>query len=152
MEFKDTKFMTAAEKAKVLRHWEQFLKSGCKKEHFTESLYHHLIQHCSFIAHYNREGFYATYFEEPEDTVHFLSQFDDSKGPPRSIEYGMTYWITGGNDVCSEYYDINTAMCQVAALYIPALVAFARVAQEQKDVARAQALLAKHGLKAELKK
>lgn len=145
--FKDTKFMSAVEKAKVIRAWEAFLKSGCHKQYFTEALYHHLIQNCSFIAHYDRAGFFNTYFEEPEDTAHFLSQFDDSKGPPESIEYGMTYWIAGGNDVSSEYYDINTAMCKVAAPYIPQLVACAKAAQQDRDVARAKALLAKHGLK-----
>ena len=140
-EFKDVKFMTAREKARVLRNWETFLKHGCKKEHFTKALYSHLIMHCSFIAHYDINGFYSTYFEEGEDTVHFLSQFDNSKGIPRSVEIGMTYWITDG-----DYYDINIAMCQVAAQYIPALVDTAKRKQKEVDILRAEALLAKHGI------
>ena len=55
--------------------------------HFTKRLYEHLHLHCSFIAHYNRLGFYAEYFERGEDTARFLSQFD-SRGDCRSVEYG----------------------------------------------------------------
>lgn len=68
-EFKDTKFMTAKEKQTVIRAWERFLKNGCKPNDFTKALYHHLINHCSFIAHYDLGGFYSTYFSEPEDTT-----------------------------------------------------------------------------------
>jgi len=144
--FKDTKYLSAVEKQKVLRQWEAFLKSGCHKDYFTQALYHHLTQHCSFIAHYDRAGFFATYFVEPEDTAHFLSQFDDRKESlrgrpsPISIEYG-TSWTNG-----PDYEDINTAMCIVAQPYIPQLIAFGNAAQKDMDVARAKALLAKHGL------
>ncbi len=140
-EFKDVRFLSAREKAQVVKQWETFLKYGCKKEHFTKLLYNHLIMHCSFIAHYDLHGFYATYFEEGEDTVRFLSQFDNSQGIPRSVEYGMTGWIT--ND---EYYDINIAMCQIAARYIPTLVEAASHRQKEVDILRAEALLAKHGI------
>lgn len=145
---KDTKFMTAVEKERVLKQWETFLKYGCKPEHFTKPLYHHLIQHCSFIAHYDRAGFYSTYFENGGDTAHFLTQFDRTKGCI-SIEYGMTYWIARGNDVCAEYYDINNAMVDVAAKYIPALTSQANSKQRQDDIDHAGALLAKHGIKLE---
>ena len=149
---KDTQFMSAQEKEKVLRQWELFLKSGLSKDKFTKSLYHHLIQHCSFIAHYDLHGFYATYFEEGEDTARFLSQFDTRKGIPRTIEYGDASWLCGGNDVCQQYYDINTAMCKVASKYIPDLLERARNGQREVDVSRAKALLAKHGLKASIRR
>ena len=141
-EFKDVRFLSAREKAQVLKQWETFLKHGCMKEHFTKPLYHHLINHCSFIAHYDLHGFYATYFDEGEDTVRFLSQFDNSQGIPRSVEYGMTYWITD-----EDYYDINIAMCLVAARYLPALVENAKRRQKEVDILRAESLLAKHSLK-----
>jgi len=142
---KDTQFMTAEEKRKVLRQWDLFLKCGATKETFTHPLYHHLTQHCSFIAHYDRSGFYSTYFEEPEDTIHFLSQFDNRKGIPRSIEYGMTYWYT---DV--DYNDINTEMCRIASRYIPTLVEKCQTEQKERDVLRAKQLLAKHDLKVKI--
>ena len=145
-EFKDVPFMSAREKAQVMKQWETFLKSGLSKDKFTKALYNHLIMHCSFIAHYDLHGFYATYFDEGEDTVRFLSQFDNRNGIPRSVEYGGTYWICGGNDVCEQYYDINIAMCLVAARYLPALVENAKRRQEEVDILRAEALLAKHGI------
>ena len=137
----DSKFMPAAEKSEVLRHWEMFLKSGLEKDKFTKLLYHHLIQHCSFIAHYDIHGFYDTYLESGDDTRHFLSQFDTRKGMPKSIEYGMTYWMTD-----EDYYDINTEMCRIAWRYIPALELKAKNDQRHADLAQAEQLLRKHGL------
>lgn len=141
---KDTKFMTAREKEKVLRDWERFLKNGCRRADFTKDLYHHLIDHCSFIAHYDINGFYETYFVRGDDTVHFLSQFSRSKGC-RSIEYGNTYWIRGGNDVAEQYCDINNAMVDTATKYIPVLTAGAKARQKDFDLHMARLLLAKHG-------
>ena len=137
----DSKFMSAAEKSKVLKHWEMFLRGGLEKKYFTEALYKHLINHCSFIAHYDIHGFYATYFESGDDTLHFLSQFDTRQGIPRSIEYGMTYWLTD-----EDYYDVNTEMCRIAWRYIPALELKARNDQRHSDLAYAEALLKKHGI------
>lgn len=145
VKMQDTKFMSAQEKEKVLRQWKLFLKSGLSKDKFAKSLYNHLIMHCSFIAHYDIHGFYSTYFEEGEDTVNFLSQFDDRNGIPMSVEYGMIYWYTD-----PDYNDINSAMCWVASKYIPTLIAKARDSQREKDILRAKALLAKHRLRASI--
>lgn len=137
----DTKFLSAQEKDKVLRQWKLFLKSGLSKDKFTKALYNHLINHCSFIAHYDIHGFYSTYFEEGEDKVNFLSQFDNRNGIPMSVEYRMISWYTG-----PDYNDINSAMCRVASKYIPMLLDKARSFQKDTDVLRAKSLLAKHGL------
>jgi len=137
----NSRFMPAAVKRRVLKQWEAFLKSGCAREKFTKPLYEHLIQHCSFIAHFDINGFYATYFENGDDTVHFLSQFDGSKGIPKSIEYGMTYWFTD-----EEYHDINSEMVRIAAKYIPVLVKQAETRQKHHDIHIAKMLLAKHGI------
>ncbi len=137
---KDTEFMTGKEKMRVLHDWESFLKNGCDRVHFTKALYHHLEQHCSFIAHYDINGFYETYFEEPDDTVTFLTQFDRSKGL-RSCEIGLDYWVN-----YPDMNDINNAMCDIAGKYIPALVSDAGSRQRDLDVKRARLLLAKHGI------
>ena len=137
----DSKFMSAAEKTKVLKHWEMFLRGGLEKKYFTEALYKHLINHCSFIAHYDIHGFYATYFESGDDTLHFLSQFDTRPGIPRSIEYGMTYWLAD-----EDYYDVNMEMCRIAWTYIPAIELKARNDQRHSDLAHADLLLKKHRL------
>ena len=137
--FQDTKFMLATEKARVLRAWEAFLRHGCRQKDFTRALYEHLVLHCNFNAHYNRDGFYRTYFVEGEHTAHFLTQFDRSRGCER-VGYGGMSWLPG------EYGDINNAMVEVAAKYIPALTQVALKRQQEADVARARALLAKHGI------
>jgi hypothetical protein len=138
---KDTQFMSAQEKQKVLRQWDLFLKSGLARKKFTKALYDHLIQHCSFIAHYNIDGFYSEYFLKPMSTVHFLSQFDNRNGVPTSIEIGGIYWYMD-----ERYNDINSAMCAVAAKYIPRLLEDTNRVRRERDIQTARELLAEHGL------
>jgi len=141
---KDSEFMTAQEKQAVLRQWEGFLKGGLKREQFTKALYNHLIQHCSFIAHYDIHGFYGTYFTSGEGVARFLRQFDkhnaNNAGIPKSVEYGMTYWATG------DYTDINMAMIEAATPFIPGLLKSAQACQKDSDIAEARRLLSKHGM------
>jgi hypothetical protein len=59
---KDSEFMDAEQKRKVLTQWDRFVKGGFSFHLFTDNLYQHLILHCGFIAHYNRSGFYSTYW------------------------------------------------------------------------------------------
>jgi hypothetical protein len=134
----DAEFMTGEEKELVLKHWERFLRSGLEPKYFTKKLYHHLINHCGFIAYYDINGFYHTYFDEGDDTVGFLKQFDSSRGCPPAESY-LTFWVNypGMND-------INNAMIDVAAKYIPALVQSAEKKQKERDIDLARMLLAKH--------
>ena len=141
---KDSQFMSARDKEKVLNQWETFLKYGCQREHFTKPLYTHLIMHCDFIAHYDIHGFYAEYFERGDDSVRFLSQFDFKKGC-QSIEYGGSRWCQNG----SEYGDINGTMVDIAAKYIPQMVATFSGKQKEADLAKARQLMAKHGINPE---
>jgi hypothetical protein len=144
-ELHDSKFLSAEEKRRTLKHWELFLKSGLQREKFTKPLYNHLIQHCSFIAHYDINGFYSTYFENGDDIITFLSQFDDRKGMPASVEYGMTYWLTS-----EDYYDVNSEMVRIASKYIPVLIQQAKSQQRAADITLARALLSKHRIKADI--
>ena len=141
-EFRDVQFMSAAQKATILRAWVRFLKNGLQFEQFTKALYNHLIQHCSFIAHYERSGYYSHYFEAGDSTARFLSQFD-SRGPCASVEYGGQYWLSG------DYEDINRAMIAEGEAFIPSLLDTAHRRQEAADIATATALLAKHGIPVE---
>ena len=145
---KDSQFMSARDKEKVLNQWETFLKYGCQREHFTKPLYTHLIMHCNFIAHYDIHGFYAEYFNNGDDAMRFLSQFDRAKGC-RSIELGGTGWFRDGNDVSQEYYDINNAMVDIATQFMPELVAKFSGKQKDDDLAVARLLMHKHGIKPE---
>ncbi len=118
--FTDAQYMTAQQKRRVLGDWVRFFKNGATFKRFTKRLYEHLTLHCSYIAHFNRHGFFDTYFGNPEGLQHFLDQFDRSKGCV-STEYGMTYWIRDGNDVSAEYYDLNNALVDAIADMLPAL-------------------------------
>jgi hypothetical protein len=136
--FGDAQFMSAREKTLVLKAWVRFLKNGLRPEDFSDRLYMHLMLHCSFIAHYNRAGFYATYFENGEDTTRFLSQFD-KRGECRSVEYGGSWWLHG------DYEDVNGAMIEEASQFIPALMEQAAGKAKESDLAEARRLATKHG-------
>jgi len=127
-QFKDVRFMTAAQKRRVLLQWVRFMKSGFDARHFMKSLYEHLTLHCSFIAHFNRGGFYEEYFKKPSDTQRFLDQFDRSKGC-RSVEYGDAGWL---ND--EEYRDLNGAMVEAATGALPEL----RQALRERETVKAR--------------
>ncbi len=72
-DFKAVKFMTAKEKYMFVKQFERFVKQGFKWDHFTVRIYEHLHLNCGFIAHYNRHGFYTTYF--PGVTTDFTEHF-----------------------------------------------------------------------------
>lgn len=122
MEFKSVQFMTSNEKMLVYKQWERFImmltagggetvKDNYGNEmpilfkYFTDRIYKHLSLHASFIAHYDRWGFFSTYFANPEDTIRFINQFDKNYDY-QSIEYGME-WVSG------DYEDLNKEMCNV---------------------------------------
>ena len=137
---KDAQFMTAKVKESVLRQWIRFVKNGFKWSDFSEALYKHLSLHCSFIAHYNRAGFFATYFERPETTARFLSQFDKDFGC-RGVETGGYYWIR-----YPEFDDLNSAMCDAIEPYKRAIYLLCESKEKQIDLAAAKALMEKHGV------
>lgn len=123
---KPTKFMSVKQKEAVLKDWKRFIENGFGREYFTEKIYDHLNLHCSFIAHFNHQGFYGTYFEDPDDTMKFLKQFDKDYGY-RSIEYGTTYWF---ND--EDYNDLNSAMVESLEPYKAEI--YANLKQKTKDM------------------
>ena len=141
--FQDTPYMSGVQKTKVLTAWVRFLKGGLQFSQFTKTLYDHLIQHCSFIAHYSRAGFYSHYFEDGDSTALFLSQFD-ARGSCLSVEYGDRYWLTGDHE------DLNRAMIEEAKELIPSLATAAYRKQQATDIAKATALFAKHGLRCDV--
>jgi len=137
---KDAQFMTAKEKELTLKQWRTFIRNGMQFKHFTKRIYQHLILHCEFIAHLDRWGFYQTYFEDPENTMRFLRQFDP-KGDHKSVELRSTQWWTD-----SEYRDLNMAMSQVVGENLEEITERLKKEVRNRDIAKAKALLAKHGI------
>jgi len=138
-EFHASEFMTIREKELVLKSWIRFLKNGLRLQDFTNRLYQHLHLHCGFIAHYNRLGFYETYFTNGEDTIKFLSRFDE-----RLPSGNGRLWTSG------DYEDLAKAMMAVAAPYLPTLLEAAQGQQRSADLAEAERLAAKHGVEVHL--
>ena len=118
--FTDAQYMTAQQKRRVLGDWVRFFQSGMELKRFTKRLYEHLTLHCSYIAHFSCQGFFETYFADPEALQRFLDQFDRSKGCV-STEYGMTYWIRDGNECSAAFYDLNNSMVDAIADMLPVL-------------------------------
>lgn len=143
--FGDARFLSAEEKRLVLKAWERFLRRGLRWTDFSRRLYGHLIQHCSFIAHYDRRGFYAVYFEDPEATVRFVGQFDPD-GPGRSVEYGTTYWWEGHPANANEYADVNLAMREAIRPFLARIRESATARARERDLARADLLRRKWGM------
>lgn len=138
--FRDAEFMTAADKAKVFKAWVAFLKSDLAWAKFAETLYKHLHLHCSFIAHYDRAGFYAVYFTtDAEATLRFLDQFAPD-GVGRSAELGATHWRTH-----EDYRDLADAMREAARPFLAGLRKKTKTDEKTRDLETARALLAKHG-------
>jgi hypothetical protein len=138
---KNAQFMTAKEKEFVLRQWIRFVKNGFQLNDFTDKLYKHLSLHCSFIAHYNLHGFYHTYFERPETTAKFLTQFDKDF-EYRGVETGGYYWIR-----YPEFDDLNSAMCDAIEPYKRAIYLLCESRGKQNDLAAAKSLMEKHGVR-----
>lgn len=137
--FSDTQFMTAAEKRSVARQWERFLKHLALHGYagqdgftlFPKGLYNHLHMHCGYIAHFDRHGFYCTYFTDPADCLVFIAP-----------------WVDGDNlrEMMPEYLDIGERMVSVARCTGEAIMTKAKTAVRSQDIVLAHQLLAKHGV------
>ena len=134
---KDTQYLTAVQKAGILMDWEKFLKNGCKPDDFTNNLYKYLSLHCEFIAHFDRAGFHATYFTNPEMTVKFVNQFNP-KGNGMSVEYRSDSWLKG------EHADINEAMRTIMSKYAMHIVKNALTWDREMDIREIERLMKKH--------
>ena len=64
VQFTATQWETAEQKAKFANQFIRFIKSGYKQSLFPKWFYNRLSNTFGFIAHYNREGFYDTYFTD----------------------------------------------------------------------------------------
>lgn len=103
--FKTAEFMSIREKEAVLKNWVTFLKNlkDMDKEevdshgnnmpvpfkYFTDRVYKHLSLHCGFIAHYNRFGFYQTYFSGDQTDLEGFFEKIESWGDTSDLTDAM---------------------------------------------------------------
>lgn len=151
---KDTKFMKAKEKELTVKQFKRFVKSLIEDRgkvfvdkynneldltftYFTKRVYEHLHLHFGFIAHYDRLGFYGTYFNgDVKDLKTFLSHFIDLE--TKEIK---PYFYT------DEYADINTAFSEVLQEKICDLLPIFNKETTDKDVLMIKTLMFKHNIK-----
>ncbi|MDP2720536.1 MAG: hypothetical protein Q8O75_01155 [bacterium] len=108
MNFTDAQFLTKKEKELTYKQWVSFINWLADSERsketigsdyggeidpkgyrlFTDRVYKHLSLHCGFIAHYNRAGFFGTYFNSGIDTETFFNNLINNGG------YGDTQDLT----------------------------------------------------------
>jgi hypothetical protein len=72
-DFTPTKWNTAEDKAKFANHLMAFIAADFPGHKFTKAFYEKLSNCYSFIAHYNRDGFWSTYFTNNAQKLDFLN-------------------------------------------------------------------------------
>ena len=73
-EFVPTKFSSAADKAEFSNALLNFLDADCRQELFTSKLYRRLSMTFGHIAHYDRSGFYDTWFTRARHRAAFVEK------------------------------------------------------------------------------
>ena len=71
-QFTPTQWNTAQDKAMFAKQFVRFVQSDFAAGHFTEKFYRRLANTFGHIAHYDRGGFWGTFFTTIADKVQFL--------------------------------------------------------------------------------
>lgn len=108
-QFTPTQWDTAEQKAKFANHFVRFVESGFKKSLFFDWFYKRLSMTFGFIAHYNREGFYDTWFLTFNSQLEFLKHirntnnglYGDVAFTYSDVERAITEWF--GARLITEY-------------------------------------------------
>jgi len=95
--FTATKWNTAEDKEKFFKHFQKFVSSGYKWTLFPKWFYTRLSMTFGHIAHYDRAGFYSTFFQDAAGIEQFAR---------------MTMGATCYGDPDCTYSDVETAIQQ----------------------------------------
>lgn len=97
--FTATEYASAAEKAAFATQLARFIDGGFTRTSFTHPLYRRLCTMFGHIAHYDRDGFYATWFATDGDRVRFLENVLGWRAPGSArftfcdVERTITTWL-----------------------------------------------------------
>ncbi len=94
-QFTPTKWETAKDKAAFANRFVRFVQNDFAERHFTEKFYQRLANTFGNIAHYNRGGFFETFFTTTANKVRFLE---------------MTLRWSWGGDPAWTYSDVERAL------------------------------------------
>jgi len=98
-DFTPTQFTSAVEKQNFAEKLASFVEQGFKQKQFSQKLYKSLSNSFQHIAHFNRGGFYATWFTTPGDRLrwvdHVLSAriYGDPTFTPCDVERAFQTWL-----------------------------------------------------------
>jgi len=86
----------ADDDAKVVKGFERFVLSGYEQSKFTDAIYRALSVHCfGFIAHYDRNGFYAARFGGwPQRVETLTAMASETPWPTRPLEAALRDVVT----------------------------------------------------------
>lgn len=100
-QFTPTEFATAAQKARFANNFVQFVLSGFDRKKFPKWFYTRLSMTFGHIAHYNQEGFYATWFSATDKQRKFIDRlrewvaYGDPKYTFSDVERQLVHWANG---------------------------------------------------------
>jgi hypothetical protein len=100
--FTPTKWDGADKKAKFARQFIKFVDSDFAKSQFPKAFYGRLSMTSGHIAHFNRHGFFETFFITTEGKLRFLRQSlqHPCHGEPAftysDVERALQTWLRGG--------------------------------------------------------
>lgn len=117
-QFTDTRFDTAEAKADFANHFVKFVEDGHQWEDFPDWFYRRLSMTFGHIAHYDRVGFYNTFFTSAEGLVRFARH-----------THGGQFWI-GRGDPSHTWADVEQVLMDWAER-VGYLVAMTRNLNEQ---------------------
>ena len=98
-QFTPTQWSTAQDKAAFANRFVRFVQSDFAEKHFTKKCYQRLSNTFSHIAHYNRGGFWETFFTTTADKVRFLKMtvqypcYGDPSWTFSDVERAVQAWI-----------------------------------------------------------
>lgn len=99
LDFTPTKFDTAAGKERFYQHFIRFVESDFQEALFYNWFYRKLSMTFGHIAHYDKGGFYATFFSETEGKVRFLEAtlqgggYGDPAFTFSDVENALRAWV-----------------------------------------------------------
>lgn len=133
--YKSTKYMTKEQKKKVFNNFKKVIEKR-DINLMKKPLYEHLHLHCGFIAHFDINGFKATY--NGQDFRRFVQHFD-RKHPSF---YGWSFWVNTDG-----YKDINNDMVDLVTAVAPKIYAELDLKVRNAEIRLLKVLAKKHSYK-----
>jgi len=100
-QFTPTKWDTADDKAWFANNFVKFVESDFDQQHFTDRFYRRLSNTFGHISHYNRLGFWETFFTTASDKLRFLeitlqhTCYGDPTWTYSDVERLLQGWLRG---------------------------------------------------------